>query len=58
MLLQPQHQLDQIARAEAVVELVAQNVFPGVAAGAGREPGRAKTGCRTPMATSAGSDPP
>src|SRR4051794_24622657 len=36
MLLQARHQLDEIARAEAVVELVHEDAFPGVAAGAGR----------------------
>src|SRR6516164_8974734 len=36
MLLQPGHQLDEIARAEAVVELVHEDALPGVAAGAGR----------------------
>src|SRR6202011_5420756 len=36
MLLQARHQLDEIARAEAVVELVDEDPLPGVAAGAGR----------------------
>src|SRR6516162_2262034 len=36
MLLQPRHQLDEVARAEAVVELVHEDALPGVAAGAGR----------------------
>src|SRR5580658_10050818 len=36
MLLQPRHQLDQIARPKPVVQLVPQNILPGVAAGAGR----------------------
>src|SRR5438046_9726166 len=36
MLLQARHQLDEIAWAEAVVELVDQDVLPGVAAGRGR----------------------
>src|SRR5580704_11152061 len=34
MFLQPRHQLDEVARAEAVVELVDEDAFPGVAAGA------------------------
>src|SRR5437868_5878325 len=36
MLLQARHQLDEIARAEAVVELVDEDPLPGVAAGARR----------------------
>ena len=36
MLLQPGHQLDKVAGAEAVVELVHEDALPGVAAGAGR----------------------
>src|SRR5271166_3570919 len=36
MRLQPRHQLDEVAGAEAVVELVHQDPLPGVAAGAGR----------------------
>src|ERR1700730_9261551 len=36
MLLQAGHQLDEVAGAKAVVELVDQNALPGVAAGAGR----------------------
>src|SRR5438094_2641542 len=36
MLLQPGHQLDEVAGAEAVVELVDKNALPSVAAGAGR----------------------
>src|SRR5579862_2238589 len=35
MLLQARHQLDEIARAKAVVELVDEDPLPGVAAGAG-----------------------
>src|SRR5215472_16086082 len=35
MLLQARHQLDEVARPEAVVELVHEDAFPGVAAGAG-----------------------
>src|SRR6516165_1814143 len=34
MLLQPRHQLDEVARAEAVVELMHEDALPGVAAGA------------------------
>src|SRR5690349_14708921 len=36
VLLQPRHQLDEVAGAEAVVELVDQDVLPCVAAGARR----------------------
>src|SRR5438132_13083464 len=36
MFLQAGHQLDEVARPEAVVELVDENAFPGVAAGARR----------------------
>src|SRR5579883_3481876 len=36
MLLEPRHQLDEIAGAVAIVELVLDDVFPAVAAGAGR----------------------
>src|SRR5262249_3148238 len=36
MLLQPGHQLDEIAWPKAVVELVNEYTFPGVATGAGR----------------------
>ena len=36
MFLQPRHQLDQVARAEAAVELPLENIVPAVAAGAGR----------------------
>src|SRR5215831_3827396 len=36
MLLQPRHQLDEIAGAKAIVQLVHEDAFPGVAAGAGR----------------------
>src|SRR6516162_11611327 len=36
MLLQPRHQLDEVARAEAVVELVDEDALPGIAAGARR----------------------
>src|SRR5438067_5653334 len=36
VLLQPRHQFDEIAGAEAVVELVNEDAFPGVAAGARR----------------------
>ena len=44
MLLQARHQLDEIARAEAVVELVHEDVLPGVAAGAGRAGQREEIG--------------
>src|ERR1700733_11453406 len=43
-LLQPRHQLDEIARAEAVVELVDEDAVPGVAAGAGRARQREEIG--------------
>src|SRR5260370_9945892 len=33
MFLQPRHQLDEIARTKAVVELVDEDAFPDVAAG-------------------------
>src|SRR5580693_5971356 len=36
MLLQPGHQLDEVARPEAIVELVHEDALPGVAAGARR----------------------
>src|SRR5262249_21763370 len=36
MLLQAGHQLDEVARAEAVVELGPEDALPGIAAGAGR----------------------
>src|SRR5882672_10659543 len=36
MLLQPRHQLDQVAGPEAAVELPFENIVPAVAAGAGR----------------------
>src|SRR5215472_15549321 len=36
MLLQPWHQLDEVARTKPVVELVHENALPGVAAGARR----------------------
>src|SRR5436309_8035161 len=36
MLEQARHELDEVAGAEAAVELPAQNVVPGVLAGAGR----------------------
>ena len=36
VLLQPRHQLDEIARPKPVVELVHEDAFPGVAAGARR----------------------
>jgi len=44
MLLQPRHQLDQIARAQPVVELVPDNLLPAVAAGAGRAGEREEIG--------------
>ena len=36
MLLQPRHDLDEVAGPVAVVELPLEDVVPGVAAGAGR----------------------
>src|SRR5271169_521724 len=36
VLLQARHQLDEVARAKAVVELMDEDALPGVAAGAGR----------------------
>jgi hypothetical protein len=36
MLVESRHDLDEIAGAVAVVELVHQNLIPGVAVGAGR----------------------
>src|SRR5690242_1200746 len=36
MLLQARHQLDEVARAKTVVELVGEDALPGVAAGARR----------------------
>src|SRR5262249_14158634 len=42
--LQPRHQLDEIARPEAVVELVHQDAVPAVAAGAGRAGQREQIG--------------
>src|SRR5688500_13642792 len=36
MLVQPRHQLDQVAGAQAVVELELQDLLPAVAGGAGR----------------------
>src|SRR6266851_3131554 len=44
MLLQPRHQLDEIAGTEAVVELVDEDPVPGVAAGAGRARQREEVG--------------
>src|SRR5438094_8119366 len=44
MLLQPGHQLDEVAGAEAVVELVDKNALPSVAAGAGRSRQREQIG--------------
>src|ERR1700722_10205885 len=43
-LLQPRHQLDEVARAEAVVELMDEDAVPGVAAGAGRAGQREQVG--------------
>ena len=43
MLLQPRHQLDQVAGPEAAVELPFENIVPAVAAGAGRS-GRGHAG--------------
>ncbi len=42
--MQPRHQLDEVARAEAVVELVDEDPVPGVAAGAGRAGQREEIG--------------
>src|SRR5260370_29878222 len=36
MLLEPRHELDQVAGAKTVVELVHENAVPGIAAGARR----------------------
>src|SRR5260370_37476771 len=36
MFLQARHQLDEVARAKAVIELVHEDALPGVAAGARR----------------------
>src|SRR5258707_14663475 len=36
MLIEPRHDLDEIARPVTIIELVHQNVVPGVAAGARR----------------------
>src|SRR3984893_10732486 len=36
VLVEPRHDLDEIARPVAVIELVHQNLVPGVLAGAGR----------------------
>src|SRR5436309_14419581 len=44
MLLQSGHQLDEIAGAEAVVELVDEDALPGVAAGARRPRQREQIG--------------
>src|SRR5271167_2784323 len=44
VLLQSRHQLNEIARAEAIVELVHEDFFPGVAAGAGRSRQRKQIG--------------
>src|SRR5580700_8724664 len=44
LLLQPGHQLDEIAGAEAVVELMDEDAVPGVAAGAGRAGQREQIG--------------
>src|ERR1700730_12375468 len=44
MLLQARHQLDEIAGAEAVVELVDENALPSVAAGARRARQREEVG--------------
>src|SRR5947207_14767979 len=38
MLLEARHELDQVARPEAVIELVDEDALPGIAAGA-RRPG-------------------
>src|SRR6266699_5312448 len=44
MLLQARHQLDEVAGAEAIVELVDEDPLPGVAAGAGRAGQREQIG--------------
>src|SRR5713101_3676601 len=44
MLLQARHQLDEIARTEAVIELVDEDPLPGVAAGRGRAGQRKEIG--------------
>src|SRR6516165_5085763 len=44
MLLQSRHQLDEIAGAKSVVELVHKNPLPGIAAGARRTRQRKKIG--------------
>src|SRR6202035_769450 len=36
MLVEPRHDLDEIARAVTIIELVHQNLVPGILAGAGR----------------------
>src|SRR5215831_19860932 len=36
MLIEPRHDLDEIARPVTIIELVHQNVVPGIAAGARR----------------------
>src|SRR6202042_842139 len=36
MLVKPRHDLDEIARPETIIELMHQNLVPGVLAGAGR----------------------
>src|SRR5215831_1592802 len=61
MFLQSRHQLDEIARAEAVVELVDENTLPGVAAGArgpwqGEEVRTASDPCRRPALDRRGPD--
>src|SRR6516225_7817641 len=61
MLLQPLHQLDEVARAEAVVELVHEDALPGVAARAGRarqgeEVGAAGDAGRRPALDRRGAD--
>src|SRR5262249_1774623 len=44
MLLQARHQLDEVARAVAVVELVDEDALPAIAAGAGRARQREEIG--------------
>src|SRR6266851_6779650 len=44
VLLEARHQFDEVARAEAVVELVDEDPLPGVAAGAGRAGQREQIG--------------
>src|SRR5215831_8641826 len=61
MFLQSRHQLDEIARAEAVVELVDEDTLPGVAAGArgpwqGEEVRTAGDPCRRPALDRRGPD--